>query len=434
MFSTKADLKILFENGKLPTGDNFASLIDSMVGEPEFQDHVRAYEAWINRPEVMIGTGKDAWTLALDNHHRLRIAPVSAPPAQAFGDIDLAGYVGMAGRIGTAPTGTTFGAGAPVFDSNALPSIPGGGDWATLIEPPERACIFEIAAAQELEDHGSEGLPIRIMRKLTGWTSIGNATLHAQAMASGEPGRPIVHQSRYPDPRRAWMRLFWHALALLLVFLAIGMFLDTKAGKYALTQLGGDIATIAATAEVDAGKIVEAAEGDPEVAPSTTNPPAQADVVQRATEETPESGEAARTPPSSGPSPETALANVAEDVRKDLETLEQEADKAEKLAAKLLADAPAWITKFLGFETLGRLVAAFSQSSTALGAVVLAWLVRLAIMAIRTGMTAIRLLWRKTGGSRLRGTDVYGLQMRGSKSITHRPVQSAHFYIMKLWG
>ena len=92
-----------FSDGMLPTGENFAALITSMVHRDDFQRQVHRFEDWISQPELSLGADAGSWRIYADPENKLRIAPGNPGPRGPQRNRHSSGWVdrhaGTGGRV-----------------------------------------------------------------------------------------------------------------------------------------------------------------------------------------------------------------------------------------------------------------------------------------------------------------------------------------------
>lgn len=235
MTASRQELKSYFANGKLPTGENFAELIDSMTQQDEFKAHEEAFEKWTNRGEVSLGAGDLAWRLFVDSAHHIRLQPGPKYDAKAgAADVQLTGWVGMAGRIGETIDSDAFSAEQTELDVSALPSIDSDGKWQKIVDMPGHPCVFEITAATAQPPLKPQSRIKSALSWLVGRSPRGNAIVHAVVTANGSHHEPSLTTTGQPDATNTWQRLKRNLLGLVLLLLILAQFND-------LWPFGGDL-------------------------------------------------------------------------------------------------------------------------------------------------------------------------------------------------
>lgn len=400
MYSTKKELKSLFKNGSLPTGENFGTLIDSLVGQAEFSEHVKAYEDWISRGQITLGKADDAWQIGPDPKNQLQIASKSDPVPESPSNVNVVGVIGMHGRVGTSLAGGLFSENTPAFDIEKLGQQTHIGIWTELIAPPSRTCIFEVCAALETRKEEPDHMFWRILRGIMGWQKAGNATLYAMVTATGAAGKPTFSLLRSPDPQAAWRSAFRRLLALLVIVFLAGQVLQSTTWQGYIPKIDALIEKAAADFE----KKLQALEKETKPTPTST------------AQDTGELAAEGNTPAATTDQPE--------------EVLEAE---AEHVGIWLVQQVASLLNKG-GLGNLAALLTTFSGIGFGITLVAFAWLVRNVIVALRASMTCIGLRWVKTGGSRITGSAAYTLQMRGPKGVKPSATSGLRYHITKLWG
>ncbi len=229
MTTSRKDLKTFFENGKLPTGENFAELIDSMVHQSELAKHEEDFRKWTEHGKILLGAGDKRWALSVDQalHLQVRLEDDVAPESSPA-DVNLAGWTGMGGRLGTSIGDKDFSGEAAELDLSALRSVKSDGNWYQIVGAPERPCAFEITAAVSRPKAKAESEVWQFFARLIGNVKPDNAVVHAVAAANGVPGsRPHLRRTAQPNPRSGWRLLGHRLLALLLIALVVGLLLES---------------------------------------------------------------------------------------------------------------------------------------------------------------------------------------------------------------
>ncbi|WP_299195050.1 hypothetical protein [uncultured Litoreibacter sp.] len=203
MTVTKEDLKHAFSDGMLPTGDNFADLIDSTVSTDAFKDHVAAFEAWKARPKITIGTAPTDWDLTVTTADTLTVGPGQAEFAKTAADVNVWGYAGLSARIGAAANADAFADPTPTLSVENMDAVLGDGAWHTIIDHPGRPCSFEVTAMANAPATKPDKWYMKLFRAVTGWPVIGPTMLQAVAASSGGNGQPSLQVTQCPNPRAA---------------------------------------------------------------------------------------------------------------------------------------------------------------------------------------------------------------------------------------
>lgn len=257
MTATKEELTRAFSDGMLPTGEDFSELIHSMVHIDTFDAHVRAFEAFKNAPEISLGVAPNQWDLKVDDSNHLVISPSSDVSLPGLADVNLWGYAGLSGRLGTALDKSAFQAATPSLDvatasvkNQTLGIVPGDGKPATIILPPGRACAFEFTAMGQVPPEKPDGTIKGVLRKLTGWVAFVPTVMHAVATSPGPGGAPSLTMTQSPDPDAAWGRLGRQVLVLLIALAVIAFLIELP--------LSGEIKTL--VEELEAKAVAEGKE------------------------------------------------------------------------------------------------------------------------------------------------------------------------------
>ena len=150
MTTNRVDLKAYFRDGEVPTGDNFATLIDSMV-------HVDEFQSWRKTGEIDLANG--AWRVYVDSSGRFVVDPdnptLSRPALALWHE---GGWVGMQGRIGTYdPAREAVSETKPSALQVPL-NVRADGKWQPVVSNLEGCHAFElvaqVAGPQKSDKHG----------------------------------------------------------------------------------------------------------------------------------------------------------------------------------------------------------------------------------------------------------------------------------------
>ncbi|MEM9551684.1 MAG: hypothetical protein AAGA05_10940 [Pseudomonadota bacterium] len=237
MTTKRADLIESFSNGKLPTGENFANLINSMVHQDQFDEHVRAFDAWKERGEVILGHGDDAWHMGVNDHAQVRLSRGDTSGAASPADVQIDGWTGFAGRIGACRDADTFAAPKTELDVARLPSVPGDGKWHPIVNMPGHPCVFEITAASARNVYAKSGLMSGVLRLVVGANDEQNAVAHATATATGS-GRPALNVMQRPNPGGTWTALGSYIALVIILVLGALLLVGTPSESAVETGLG----------------------------------------------------------------------------------------------------------------------------------------------------------------------------------------------------
>ena len=232
MTASRQELKSYFANGKLPTGENFAELIDSMTQQDEFKAHEEAFDKWTNRGEVSLGAGDTAWRLFVDAAHHIRLQPgpeYDNEPGAA--DVQLTGWIGMAGRVGEKIDSDEFSAELTKLDVATLASVDSDGKWWKIVDMPGHPCAFEITAATAQPALKTQSRVKSARNWLVGRSRTGNAIVHAVATANGSHDKPSLKTTGHPDAANARQRLKRNLAGLILLALSVALFMETPLHK-----------------------------------------------------------------------------------------------------------------------------------------------------------------------------------------------------------
>lgn len=138
MTTSRADLKAYFRDGEVPSGNNFSTLIDSMV-------HVDEFQSWRETGEIDLGNG--LWRVYVDAEQRFVIDPdtpsLSRPALALWHE---GGWVGMQGRIGTYDQARDAALAKPPSELQVPLSVRADGKWQAVISNLEGCHAFELVA------------------------------------------------------------------------------------------------------------------------------------------------------------------------------------------------------------------------------------------------------------------------------------------------
>lgn len=198
-----SDLIDNFSNGKLPTGENFADLINSMVHRDAFDAHVKAFEDELARGQVQLGQAPNLWQIDGDADGQLRVLRCDSegkvPATDEAGDILLGGWTTLDGRIGARTDADAFSAPHTEVDVAAMACVASDGGWHDIVEMPGHPCAFEITAAtaRPVYPH-APGLGTAV-KSLLGITAEENGIVHGTCTATGGNRLPALTLTSQPD-------------------------------------------------------------------------------------------------------------------------------------------------------------------------------------------------------------------------------------------
>lgn len=242
MTTKRAELIENFSNGKLPSGENFADLINSMVHQDQFDAHVQAFEDWKARGEVALGSGDKAWRISVNENAQVQVlrgdgADDSATPL-GFADIQLGGWTSLTGRIGDCSDPDAFASHKAELDVTAMPSVPSDGNWHPVVRMPGHPCVFEVTAATARVVYLAPLGIAAIARGLIGVSEEQNAIAHGTAIATGANRQPSLAVSAQPDAGTTWNMLGAYLAVVLILVLGAALLAGTPAENEIEAGLG----------------------------------------------------------------------------------------------------------------------------------------------------------------------------------------------------
>lgn len=198
-----ADLIDNFSNGKLPTGENFADLITSMVHRDTFDAHVRDFEDFKARGQIQLGEAPHLWQIGADADGQLRVLRTDAagkPPAtDETGDILLGGWTTLQGRIGARIAPDAFAGPETQLAVAGMASVASDGAWHDIVQMPGHPCAFEITAATARPVYPESGGIGTALRALLGIAPEENGIVHGTCVATGGNRKPALSLTGQPD-------------------------------------------------------------------------------------------------------------------------------------------------------------------------------------------------------------------------------------------
>lgn len=226
--TTKTDALIdKFSNGKLPTGENFADLIRSMVDQDTFNEHLDKLAEFEARGDYKLGTSPKGWHLGVNSEDQVRLVRGDGPDGHSYvaqgkvtGDIQLEGWTSLSGRIGQRVSTDAFTDTKTELDVAGLDSIDSDGTWRTIVLMPGHPCAFEVTAATARTVYPKYRGGAAILRTLTGMTSEQNGIVHGMVTAVGGNRRPTLSLSAQPDPLPGWGALLVYLVMMPILVLA----------------------------------------------------------------------------------------------------------------------------------------------------------------------------------------------------------------------
>ncbi|MDD9716292.1 hypothetical protein PVW48_06025 [Dinoroseobacter sp. PD6] len=197
------DLIKNFSDGKLPTGENFADLINSMVHKDDFTKAQQAFEDFKARGEITLGPSPGQWQLGVNEDAQLRVLELDAegkPPASAeAGDILLGGWVNAAGRLGPKLDAYAFEEGQTELPVAHMSSVASDGGWHDILAMPGRPCAFEITAATARTVYPATTGFGTAFKSLLGITTEPNGIAHGTCTAVGGHRKPALSLTSQPS-------------------------------------------------------------------------------------------------------------------------------------------------------------------------------------------------------------------------------------------
>jgi len=220
MTTNRDDLIEYFSNGKLPSGENFAELIKSLVHKDEFASHEAEFTAWTTQGEVSLGREDGRWKLFVDDEGHVHLEPEAEtddPPGAA--DVQLSGWVSMAGRLGDTADAAAFAKTETELDVSSIAHVPSDGGWHGIVDMPGHATAFEIVASTARPVfHKKPGIKEFLMW-LVGIQKPRNALIRATVLATGAHEKPAMTTQSHPNPsdRSGFLRGYLMALFVVIV-------------------------------------------------------------------------------------------------------------------------------------------------------------------------------------------------------------------------
>ena len=187
MTTPRDDLKKYFSDGSLPTGANFAELIDSMVHQDAFAAHIDGYEPGAPQ-EVMVWDSQGrAWRLS----------------------VNATGHVGLDLQSADGPEPE------PTPGPDACRWVAGTAQGGVIAKAGPTPCAFKVTAGTAESPGGTTGMS-RFFRWLVGIPHPSNSLLEAcVAPPAGPDAKPIVTEAT--EVQRAWRSLWGQLLTLVVV-------------------------------------------------------------------------------------------------------------------------------------------------------------------------------------------------------------------------
>lgn len=226
--TTKTDALIdKFSNGKLPTGENFADLIRSMVDQDTFKEHLDDLAEFEARGDYKLGTSPKGWHLGVNTDDQVRLVRGDGPEGSTHvvqgkvtGDIQLEGWTSLSGRIGQRVARDAFSESKTELDVAGMDNIDSDGTWRTIVLMPGHPCAFEVTAATARTVYPKYSGGAAMLRALTGITAEQNGIVHGMVTAVGGNRKPTLSLSAQPDPLPGWGALLIYLVMMPILFLA----------------------------------------------------------------------------------------------------------------------------------------------------------------------------------------------------------------------
>lgn len=228
MTTNREDLIEYFSNGKLPSGENFAELIKSLVHQDEFASHEAEFRNWTTQGEVSLGGEDTRWKLSVDDEGHVHLDPeAEADLPSGPADIQLSGWVSMAGRLGDGADADAFAKSETELDVASLASVPSDGGWHPIVNMPGHAVAFEVVAGTARPVfHTKPGIKDFFMW-LVGIQKPRNCVIRASVLATGAYEKPALTTQSVPNPRDRSGFLRGYLMALFVVVVSAILLLNS---------------------------------------------------------------------------------------------------------------------------------------------------------------------------------------------------------------
>lgn len=239
MARTREELTNAFSDGALPTGEDFAALIDSFTLRSELLAHEARMLPLLQKGSMTIGEAENGWTIERDEAGNLSFKRVLTAPTGKDASAVFSGYLRAEGIQGGALDKAAYEAKeSPIAPPPS--SIASTGEFETILNAPARPAALEIVACAQ---------PAEAPRKRTWWQfalgidPVGATLLRATALNSAFR-QPTLQQEAAPKKRwRTRMALHLAISAILLSIAIFSIFLLTRdttaaAEPVICTQLG----------------------------------------------------------------------------------------------------------------------------------------------------------------------------------------------------
>ncbi len=438
------ELKGYFKDGAIPSGENFASLIDSMVHRDDF-------EKWTKQGDISLGANESQWQLRVDEDESL---VVGRQEPEAPASVRMPAWVAMEGRVGTydprlpAAEQST----SDVHPASVL-SVRADGNWNPITEVSSRDChAYEIVAQMSKEETATSGV-LNTFLRATRWSKPKRAIAHAIVTTSASGSRPSIRQTSDPDPRRAWRRLSRWVLALILLLLVVMLPLSLFPYTSALGDSFFESSEVKRTFVVDEiSEIVVPILRAYEVVINTIREPCELWLVQTSSDNTrkqkidefeqefkSKAKECAVLVVYSPTQPQTWTVAGFDKEEKPRKITSDESNqqlplKLNNELSKELGEKRKNLSKITRIATsiLGRPVRDNTAYIWGIVALLALYLLVRAVAAIQVHRGSVRLAWKKQGGSVPAGTAAYTLHLRGG-GYRNDPSLKVHYHVTRLW-
>lgn len=227
--TTKVDDLIRnFSDGKLPTGENFADLITSMVHKDEFARAEQEFDEFKTRGEITLGPSPGVWQLGVSADAQLRLLELDedgkVPETVEAGDILLGGWVNVAGRLGPKIDPFCFEDGKTELPVAHMSNVASDGGWHDILAMPGRPCAFEITAATAQTVYPKSSGLGTAFKTVLGLTAEPNGIIHGTCTAAGGHRKPALQLTSQPSAETTGTTL-WLFLGGILFLGLLGLLL-----------------------------------------------------------------------------------------------------------------------------------------------------------------------------------------------------------------
>ena len=431
MTANRPELKDLFSDGKLPTGDDFAELIDSMVHQDEFSRQKVAFDQWTTRGEVQLGAGENSWRLFVDDQQHVHLQPGArdddqANPEPKANHIRLDGWTSMGGRLGNCHNAAAFAAETSELVVNDFPNVESNGAWQKIVDMPGHACAFEVTAATARQVFHNRPGAKSLLRWLAGMPKARNSVVHTVVTATGLNEKPLLSARSNPDSPGAWKFLRQYLVALFLVLVATSLLpVPTSSDKTGSEPAAGNAAktTTQTTTQTTTGTKTDPSPArktgllgnvDGETGPlldDSPTPPGRVPAIA-IDEKTVKSAKNQPAIHDKAANPETYVALIA--------SLESKLAELEKMALDDLQPGNLWSDR--------------QEYLHAFLIINLLYALRLIARAIAIQRNSVRLKWVRSSGGLMAGDRQWELKLRGPAFEKGSGDNKVYYHITKLWN